>query len=159
MKKILKYVNHAIAALGVVALCMIFVAAIGYEGIGEGLKKEFITYNGLKVVFGYKEAVTDSITVELIKFSFMNLLTYILVLAAIIFAVFGILKSNKLFLLVTIVCALAAAIFFLCTKSFVVLPEDGKLSEEVKLCAGPIVGAICMFLSAIAGTAKLVLEK
>ncbi len=157
MKKYLKYVDLAMAALAVVALIMLFLPAVEYLD----------SYNGLKVVFGYSE---ESILgkVEVFGFSFMNLLTYLLVIGSAACAVLSYVKKNGTMLLVAIALAVVSAVFFLLTKNFVVIPDTAKkvfeaantsFAKESKLLAGPIIGAVCMFLSAIAGVAKLVLGK
>ncbi len=160
--KIFKYVDLGVIALAVIALIMIFLPAIGANGE---------TVNGLKIVFGYKESVGSgslSISTEFYKFSFLNLLTYILVLATAACAAIALVKKNKTFLLVAAATALVAGVFFLLTKNFVVLPIDNDVLYDVlyesfrkntDLGVGPIIGAICMFLAAIASGAKWLLDK
>ncbi len=161
MKKYVKYVDLVMAALAVVALIMLFLPAVEYSK----------SYNGLKVVFGYTEKSSLGglqISSEVFGFSFMNLLTYLLVIGSAVCAVLSYAKKNKVALLVAIVLAIVSAVFFLLTKNFVVIPDGAKkvfevantsFAKESKLLAGPIIGAVCMFLSAIAGVVKLVLGK
>ncbi len=161
-KQTMKLLPWAMAALAVVALIMLFVPAVEYA-------KE--SFNGLKVVFGYTkktDLVVSTLETEIFKFSFLNLLTYLLVIATAVLAVLAQLKKSNLFLLISIVCAIIAGVFFLLTKNFVVLPDEAEkafdianttFADEAKLKAGPIVGAVCMFLAAIAGVVKLVFGK
>ncbi len=73
-KQISSIVSLISAALGIVALVMIFLPAIG-------VKDTETTYTGLQIVFGYKG--TTGVTI--FEFSFMNLLTYLLVIAGVVF--------------------------------------------------------------------------
>ena len=164
MKKYLKYLDLGMAALALVALIMLFVPAINW---GES------TANGLKVVFGHSEstkAVVATITVTYFKFSFMNLLTYLLTIGAIACAVLAYLKKNALFTLISAGLSLVGGVFFLLTKHFCVLGQFFldlyKLADttfatdpSVTLAAGPIIAAVCLFLACAAGVAKKLLDK
>lgn len=162
MKKYLKYVGLGMAGLALISLIMVFVSAIGGDS----------KMTGLEAIFGYSEEFTTIMggegKLELTKFSFMNLLTYLLVIGVGACGVLSFLKGDEKLLYVAIGLAVLAAIFFLLTKSFIVLTQDMKdlfelagktFAEEAELGAGPIIGAICMFLAAAAGGAKVVIEK
>ncbi len=147
MKKFAKYLDLVLATLALVALVMIFLPAIVF---GEG---DFsVSYNGIKTVFGYKEKTLIG-SAEILGFSFMNLLTYLLVIAACVCGAVSSLKKNKLCLFVAIVAAIVAAIFFFCTVPFC------ATKIKFSLGAGPIIGGICMILAAAAGVVKFVFGK
>ncbi len=161
-KKNLKYLDLGIVALAVIALIMIFLPAVGAEEDA---------WNGLKVVFGYKEEtkiLTSTVTTEILGFSFMNLLTYIFVILAAVCAGMNFKKKGNKLLLLSVLFSLLAGAFFLLTKNFVVLNDSlvkvyealgTTFAKEAELGAGPIIGAICMFLAAIVGGAKVFLDK
>ncbi len=159
-KKNLKALNLGVILLAVVALVSLFLPAVSMAALDQA-------WTGLQVVFGYTKetnVVVNTVKTEICKFSFMNLLTYLLVVATAVFAFLSYTKKNKLALLLTVVCALTAGVFFLLTKNFVVLPINNELAyegfrESYKLAAGPIVGAVCMFLSGLVAGTRLVLEK
>ncbi len=163
--KILKYVEALIVVLAFASIAMMFLPAVKW---GED------SYNGLKVIFGYTQVNSadlgwlGTLTNEtgIFSFSFINLLTYILVLLVAVLAVVAIMKGNKKVLLGVALFAIVAGVFFLLTNNFIVLHEDitklldaAKKTYDGKLAVGPIVGACCMFVSAIAAVAKYVLDK
>ncbi len=165
-KSILKYVDLGIVFLALVALAMIFLPAV--SGKGEDAE----SYNGLKIVFGYTVSndlgFLGQLTNEVFKFSFMNFLTYLLVIFTAVCAAVAFVKKNKIALLASVVCAVVAGVFFLLTKNFVVLSENMQkiydaaettFAAQTKLGAGPIVSAICLFVAAAAGVVKGFLEK
>ena len=63
------------AALGVVAVVMMFARVVEYEVL-----KETVGFKGSEVVFGY----TNELDVKTLKFSFMALLPYVLVLVGVV---------------------------------------------------------------------------
>ena len=140
----------AALVLGVVAVCMIFVAAFS-------VKRPLLTdtFTGLQAVFGYKSG-----DFTYLGFSFMNLLTYILLLAAVIFAVLklcGVVKG-KAFNFVVAALFIVAGVFFFITPNFAAYGETYKtyvdaVGSSVALGAGSIVAAIT---SICAGSLALV---
>lgn len=125
--------------LGVVAICMIFVSAFS-------VKRPLITdtFSGLQSVFGFAE---NDFTY--LSFSFMNLLTYILVVVAVLFAILklcGVLKSKLLNYVIAALFVVAGVFFFL-TSTFAVYGEVYKtyveaVGSSVALGAGSIVAGI-----------------
>lgn len=164
MKNLHKYLNYGLLALLAATVVMLFVPAVKY--LDE-------SYNGLKVVFGYsisKEVLGSTVTTTIFKFSFMNLLTYLLVIAALVLTLLQVKKANKLFNYVTIGLTLVAGIFFLLTKNFTVVSDSAQKlyeaagssfakDENVKLLFGPIFAAICSFLCCGLCVTKVVLKK
>ncbi len=148
MKKHLKYAPWGMVALAIVALFMLFAPQITTEGGND--------WKGTEIVFGstlYGE--------EVLKFSFMNLLTYIFVLSTIVFAILNYIKNNKNFLLVSIICAFLSAFFFFLAKNFIVPTAEIKdlIQQYCSLGVGAILGGIFSLLASGIGLAKLVLEK
>jgi len=90
--KISSLLTALAAILGVVAIIMLFVPAIGWKNL-DG------TFKGMDVVFGCKGKGTE---ISTLNFSFMNLLTYILVLAGTVLSLLNVLvkKPSKLFSLI-----------------------------------------------------------
>lgn len=157
----MSYLPLLAALLGVVALVMLFVPAV--------VASEDVSYNGLKVAFGYTQSEGGVITINLqhLKFSFMNLLPYILVLVGIVACVMGY-KGNKLATFVGFVCFVAAAVLFFLAVSFAVpgsaLTLDGtldaaKVKENWTLGAGAIVAGVCSGVAALFIAASSVLKK
>lgn len=150
------------ALLGIVAFIMLFLPAIG-------VKDADTTYKGLDIVFGYKGKV---LTVEytVFNFSFMNLLTYILVLAGVVLSVLNLVgkKPSKLLALIAAAAFLVAGIFFFCSVSFASLNEDasklitafgGDIKDGLELAFGSIIGGIAGILAAIAAASPFYLKK
>ncbi len=149
MKKFLKFAPLAMAGCAVLALIMIFLPQLTDEGDGS--------YSGLEIVFGVKEH-----GYEILKFSFLNLLTYLFVIAMAVVSVLAYMKKdNKLFLLIAIVLAIVSAVFFFLAKAFV--QADDLTLEMIKefcdLGVGAIFGGIFSILAAGVGVVKLVLDK
>ena len=146
MKKILKYLPFLPAVFGVLALIMIFLPAIKIAGADK-------TYNGLTTVFGSEK--------DGFAFSFMNLLTYLLVIAAIACNVIGVLKKKQIFSYVVVACFLLATIFFFCTVNFVSFIDSlssmaDVLKEMIDLGVGSILAAIfCILGTLISALAAL----
>lgn len=157
MNKIKKFAPLAAAVAAVIALIMIFLPAIAVE---EG------TYNGLKVIFGYTEKESGmgiTLKVEVFAFSFMNLLTYLLVIAGGVCGVLAFMKSDKpIFTWIAAACLALAGIFFFCSVGFTVLSKDlvdlGATKENFKLGAGAIIGGIVSILGALCAIAPTALK-
>ena len=142
-----KLVYGCAALLALVAFCMLFVPALSVD---TGLL--VATFKGTEVVFGLEGYFV---------FSFMNFLTYLFVVAALVFAVlrlFGVVKS-KLFDLLAAGLLIAAGILFFMASVFAAPVTTGLLpyasvynSAKVGLLAGPIVAGI---LSLLAGAGVL----
>lgn len=157
MNKIKKFAPLAAAVAAVIALIMIFLPAIVVE-------EE--TYSGLKVIFGYTEKQSGmglTLEVELFAFSFMNLLTYLLVIAGGVCGVLAFMKSDKpIFAWIAAACLALAGIFFFCSVGFTVLSKDlvdlGATKENFKLGAGAVIGGIVSILGALCAIAPTALK-
>lgn len=157
MNKIKKFAPLAAAVAAVIALIMIFLPAIVVE-------EE--TYSGLKVIFGYTEKESGmgiTLKVEVFAFSFMNLLTYLLVIAGGVCGVLAFMKSDKpIFTWIAAACLALAGIFFFCSVGFTVLSKDlvdlGATKENFKLGAGAVIGGIVSILGALCAIAPTALK-
>ena len=163
MKAFKKFAPVIAALLGVVAIVMLFLPAVV---AGEN------SFNGLKAVFGWTKttkSIVGTIETEMLKFSFMNLLSYILVAVGVVLSVLTFLgKGNKFFALIAAACFIVAAVFFFCTIPFTVVADGwnklasaigGNIKEGWKLGAGPIIAAICSILAAGTAVAPALLKK
>ena len=156
-KKIEKFIPLIAAALGVVAIIMFFLPAVTFE-VGN----KVVNYNGWQAIFGLTETektLLGETKIEYLVFSFMNLLTLILVAAGIVLCVLSFLgKGNKFFAFIAIACFIVAAVFFFLTVAFTTAGAaytlDGNLAQEKvkeawKLGAGPIIGGILSILAGL----------
>lgn len=147
--------------LSIASLIMLFLPAINV------INSE-TTFKGSQVVFGYEEVTKvlgSTITTSILDFSFMNLLTYILVVVGTVLLIVNILgKGNDLTDLISIVALLVAGILFFLTVNFTMPYLDELASkittiEEVRenyeLGIGAILGGIFSILAAV----SLVLKK
>ena len=144
----------------IVGLC---VPAISYTVEAFG-KTTTSTYTGAQVTFGYTakaEAGLGTASLEVWKFSFLNLLTYILLLAGMVFALLALFgKLGKISAFVAAACFLVAGVFFFCSVPFTVPASEKATMEGWKLGAGAIVGGVLAILSAACCVVKaLVLKK
>lgn len=155
------------ALLGLVAVCMLFAPAVG-------IKDSETTYTGMNVVFGYSEKVLTK-DVEIFTFSFMNLLTYVLALAGIVFAVLAALgKLGVISKIVSAACFVVAGIMFFCAVVFSALGEgaDAVLTigsvlsggkenakDMLTLAFGAILGGILSILAGAAVAVPMFLKK
>lgn len=161
MNKIKKFAPLAAAVAAVIALIMIFLPAVVLEFMDQKH-----TYSGLNVIFGYTEkesAMGITLKVEFFAFSFMNLLTYLLVIAGGVCGVLAFMKSDKpIFAWIAAACLALAGIFFFCSVGFTVLSKDivdlGVTKENFKLGAGAVIGGIVSVLGALCAIAPTVLK-
>lgn len=145
------------AILGVVAIGMIFVDTIKIPDTkfieGEG-------YNGLKVVFGYKEG-----NVSVFSFSIMALVTYLLMIVGVALSIlsFRAKKGNKVLDLVTAALFVVAGVLCFLMPSLVAFSDTiaGMIAAEIDytLAIGAIVSAITSILAAVAMAIKALSAK
>lgn len=142
----LKNLLYALAAVvAVVAICMMFVNAISYNYTALGRTYD-LSFTGVEATFG-KE--------DVLGFSFMNMLSYILVLVALIIVVLklcGVFKS-KIFDYVAFALFIVSAVFFFLTVQFVVWNDALKtffdtVEVTFSLGAGAIVSGVMSLLAA-----------
>lgn len=151
-------VTAAAVLLGIVAIAMIFVPTIG-------IKDSDTTYNGLRIAFGYSESSTilgSTITTTYFKFSFMNLLTYILALAGTVVAVMGLINNefaSGLFRIIAAACFVISGVFFFMAVNFCIPNEEGLLSiillaggnikDYLVLTVGAYIGGITAIIAGV----------
>lgn len=134
----------------VAAVCMIFVPSvtISVQVLGD------TSYSGLNAVFGY---TTENIDYAIFSFSFMNLLTYIFAIAAIVIIllkVFGVCKA-KMFDYIAIALLAVSAVFFFLMPVFSISPYVTDLTKvladaaSIKLAIGAILGGVFAIVSAL----------
>ena len=151
-----KYLPFLPAAIGVLALIMIFLPAISVSGADT-------TYNGFTAIFGGE---------NIFAFSFMNMLTYTFVIGAIVCNILYVLKKKQVFAYIVAGCFLMATIFFFCTVEFAMFKGySGAVADVLRgyldLGAGSIIAAILCIIGTILSTlvafggiiAKKLLEK
>ncbi len=154
-----KYAGFAAILLALASIAFMFAPAIVY-GSGD----DPTTFTAFQTMFGYTSKTGDRIVVTrtLLDFSFMNLLTLILLAVGIVFSVLKMLsgKNAKLFTLITTACFIVAGVFLFMTITFTVPHVSENAAEKLfdlskdsmKLGWGAIVSAICAL---IAGACKL----
>lgn len=149
------------ALMGLVGFIMLFLPAVASKNTDA-------TFTGLEVVFGCKETILKK-EVTYLNFSFMNLLTYLLVIAGLVASVLNVAgkKPNKLLSFVATACFAVAAALFFCTVNFLSFNEDasglvaflgGDIKETCELAAGAIVGGIASIFGALASAGAAVLK-
>ena len=158
-KSITKYAGFTAILLALASIGFMFAPAIVY-GSGD----DPTTYTAFQAMFGYTSKTGDRIVVTrtLLDFSFMNLLTLILLAVGIVFSVLKMLsgKNAKLFTLITTACFIVAGVFLFMTITFTVPHVSDNSAEKLfdlskdnmTLGWGAIVSAICAL---IAGACKL----
>ena len=146
---VMKYAGYFALLMAIVSLCMIFCTAIVYTVPNA----DPVSYSGLNVVFGFKEPQASignsKYETEWFKFSFMNLLTYILLIVGIVFSVLRLAgKKSKLFTIITAACFIVAGVFMFLTIPYSIVGA-GQLTGELlldkqymSLGAGAIIGGV-----------------
>lgn len=139
MKALKKWFPLISLVAGVLALVCILMACV---------KSSTGSASGLEVCFGKKE--------EMLKFSIMNLLPYVLAIAGGVVAFLGAKKGNKIMAYVAIACFAVAAVFFFMATNFVtwdnVIPKEmqKEMNKALDLGIGSILAAIFSLLGAVA---------
>ena len=155
-----KYAGFAAILLALASIGFMFAPAIVY-GTGD----DPTTYSAFQAMFGYTATTTYgklSYTKAMLDFSFMNLLTLILLAAGIVFSVLKMIsgKNAKLFTLITTACFIVAGVFLFMVITYTIPHVSDNAAEKLldlskdsmKLGWGAIVSAICAL---IAGACKL----
>lgn len=149
------------ALMGLIGIIMLFLPAVASKNTDD-------TFTGLEVVFGCKEKILGR-EFTCLNFSFMNLLTYLLVIAGLVASVLNAAgkKPNKLLSFVATACFAVAAALFFCTVNFLSFNENaselvsffgGDLKETCELAVGAIVGGIASVFGALASAGAVVLK-
>lgn len=155
-----KPLSFVAAVLGLVAVVMLFLPAIG-------IKDTDTTYTGLQITFGYKESLLG-FEYTVFDFSFMNLLTYILAVVGIVFSVLSAMgKGSKFAAFIAAAAFAVSGVFFFLSVSYTLLNEDaskiisfvgGDIKDALTLAYGAIIGGVASLLAAVCNLGKIVLK-
>ncbi len=126
--------------LGLAAIVMLFLPAVAGKITGT-------TYTGLQITFGY--TTEGLLSIEVFKFSFMNLLTYILAAAGVVFAILSAMgRSGKFASFIAAAAFIVSGVFFILAPSFLIGISE-NMEEAYELAVGGIIGAVCAFLAGL----------
>lgn len=155
-----KPLSFVAAVLGLVAVVMLFLPAIG-------IKDTDTTYTGLQITFGYKESLLG-FEYTVFDFSFMNLLTYILAVVGIVFSVLSAVgKGSKFAAFIAVAAFAVSGVFFFLSVSYTLPNEDaskiisfvgGDIKDALTLAYGAIIGGVASLLAAVCNLGKIVLK-
>lgn len=155
-----KPLSFVAAVLGLVAVVMLFLPAIG-------IKDTDTTYTGLQITFGYKESLLG-FEYTVFDFSFMNLLTYILAVVGIVFSVLSAVgKGSKFAAFIAVAAFAVSGVFFFLSVSYTLPNEDaskiisfvgGDIKDVLTLAYGAIIGGVASLLAAVCNLGKIVLK-
>ena len=170
MKKYLTLGNILLcgaAVLGLVSILMMFAPGVQYTVDAGLLGKSVTAYTGAQITFGYTEKTgtpLGEISAKVFNFSFMNLLTYILVLAGLVLAVLAIVFKCKYIAPVAAGCFLIAGIFYFLAVPFCAPAIENSdalatYKEALSLGAGAIVAGILSIISAVLCVLKTLVFK
>lgn len=155
-----KPLSFVAAVLGLAAVVMLFLPAIG-------IKDTDTTYTGLQITFGYKESLLG-FEYTVFNFSFMNLLTYILAVVGIVFSVLSAVgKGSKFAAFIAAAAFAVSGVFFFLSVSYTLPNEDaskiisfvgGDIKDALTLAYGAIIGGVASLLAAVCNLGKIVLK-
>ena len=155
-----KPLSFVAAVLGLAAVVMLFLPAIG-------IKDTDTTYTGLQITFGYKESLLG-FEYTVFNFSFMNLLTYILAVVGIVFSVLSAMgKGSKFAAFIAAAAFAVSGVFFFLSVSYTLPNEDaskiisfvgGDIKDALTLAYGAIIGGVASLLAAVCNLGKIVLK-
>jgi hypothetical protein len=149
----------ATALLALVAIVMAFTTCVKLNGVLTGTTD----YTGLQATFGY----TDKYDNQMFAFSFVNLITYLLLLAGFVLVLlkaFGTTKSKTVDYVVIALFLVAAILFFL-MPTLAVSPYADNANKILAgsvtrgLGVGAILSAILLLCSAFTLLVKTLLKK
>lgn len=150
------------AVLGVVAVVMLFVDNVKVPDTDLGIlgTVEGTGYTGLQVAFGSSEK-----DVEVLAFSFMALLPYLLVIGGVVLSALGAFakKGSKILDYVSIALYVVAGVLFFIMPNFMVFADTllGVAASKLEyvLTTGAVVAAVCSLLSGATVLVKNLLKK
>ena len=155
-----KPLSFVAAVLGLAAVVMLFLPAIG-------IKDTDTTYTGLQITFGYKESLLG-FEYTVFNFSFMNLLTYILAVVGIVFSVLSAMgKGSKFAAFIAAAAFAVSGVFFFLSVSYTLPNEDaskiisfvgGDIKDALTLAYGAIIGGVASLIAAVCNLGKIGLK-
>ena len=151
-----KIITAVSCFLGFIAILMLFSSGITIKADGKST-----AYSMMKITIGYKETVPVLGEMQVFKFSFPNLLTYIFILAGMVTAGFVLKRGNgKLLSLVSASLFIIGGILYFCANKMVMADGLMKLvKDNFKLGYGAIIGGILSILAAVCVTVPAFLKK
>lgn len=153
-KQIKSVVSLVSAILGIVAVIMLFLPAVA-------IKNTETTYSGLRITFGYSE---NNVTV--FNFSIMNLITYLLVVAGVLFTLLGMLgKGSKFATFIAAAAFIVAGVFFFLSVAF--CSPNGTASsiigffgvnikDSLTLAYGSIIGGVVSLIAGLCAVFNII---
>ena len=140
--------------LGVLAIVMLCAAGISPKSDYKALGAE--SYSMAKITFGYKMD-TPIGAMTIFKFSFPNLLTYILIVAGLVCGVLALLgKGGKIVSYVSAGLLLVAGVLYFCAGK---LLNTENSSDAYTIGIGSILGGIFSILAAVSVLVPTFLKK
>ena len=147
--------------LALAAFIMLFLPALG-------LKDTDTTYSGMQITFGYSAKV-GALSVRYFEFSFMNFLTYIFAVAALVLAVLKLfIKDSKLITILVASLLVAAGIFFFLALPFTIVNDNiktvigafgGNVKDAFTLAIGSILGGVFSILGGVVACVEFIVAK
>lgn len=161
MKKNLNKILVGISlVLAVVAIIMLVAPGITLKSDYKALTALGVTesYSMAKITFGHSVSVAEGVSVAVFKFSFPNLLTYILIAGGLVCAVLALLgKGGKVVSLVAACLFLVGGVLYFCAGKLLVL--NGEDSGYYTIGIGSILGGIFSILASCAVLVPVFLKK
>ena len=129
--------------LGIFAFCTFFCSAVSY-----GETDLAYAFNGYEVAFG-KEYESYGYSVDMFKFSFMALVTYLLPLAGVVCIYFADAKNNNKLTWAAMACFVVGTILFFLMPFLSAMSAEMKELDDLKLGSGAIIGALSCLAAAL----------
>ena len=155
LNKILIGVSLLFAAVAIILLVAPGITLKSeYEALtAMGVEK---SYSMANITFGHSMEVAEGISVEIFKFSFPNLLTYILIAGGMVSAVLALLgKGGKIVSFVAAGLFLVGGVLYLCAGKLLVLA--GEDSGMYTIGIGSILGGVFSILAACSAACTAIL--
>ncbi len=140
-KKYFKYVDLAVAVMGVLSFLTIILPTLTMDG-GR-------IWRGFMTILGDKNGT---------RFSFMNAVTYLLVIGAIACGVLSYQKEDRIYSKAAIICSAVASLFFLLTKVFLSV-ENEQMKNYIHLGAFAVIASLLMLFAAVISWLRYYLDK
>ncbi len=147
-----KNAKSALGTYGIFGVLLFTALTIAMGFVANVKLGDNVSYTGFQVVFGYSEKL-GPISSEILKFSFMALLAYLLPLAGFVLAlIFN--KGSMLINAIAILLFIGGGILLFLMPNFVVQSVDTGDILKYSLGAGAIVAAISSIIAGLILAAK-----
>ena len=144
MEKLRKYLPLISAILAIIAFAMLVVPVI--TNVGDNVFGTH-TFNGFQTVFGTHEYL-NGVSVHVLRYSFWNLLSYLLVVVTAVLGFMGFKKLNAKIGILSGACALIAGVIFFLVLNTTNFANQGVTGASMGI--GAIIAGACAVLSAAA---------